>query len=322
MPVSVHPRTSVFKRSESSKEELVMRRGLLLLAPICIVPVLLAVSPSADGAPAAGEAMVLWPDGAPGAVGNEPADVPTLTPYWPPAQEATGAAVVVCPGGGYGHLADHEGRPVAEWLNSIGVAGFVLKYRIAPRYKHPAPLQDASRAIRTVRANAKEWDLDPTRIGILGFSAGGHLASTAGTHFDAGKSDSSDPIERVSSRPDAMVLVYPVITMGEFTHQGSKRNLLGKDPSDDLVALLSNEKQVTEKTPPTFLIHTVQDRGVPYENSLLFAAALRKHGVPHELHLYERGHHGFGLGTNDPILASWPRRCADWLRLHGFAAGN
>ena len=265
-------------------------------------------------------AIVLWPNGAPGAVGNAPTDIPTLTPYLATKGKATGAAVIVCPGGAYGHLADHEGGPVAEWLNSIGVSAFVLKYRLGPTYHHPAPLQDAARAIRTVRARAKEWGLDPQRIGILGFSAGGHLAATAGTHFTSGQSDASDPIERVSSRPNLMILVYPVITMRDSTHSGSRKNLLGEQPSADLVTLLSNEEQVTKETPPTFLVHTMTDAAVPVENSMMFAAALRKAGVPFEFHLYERGPHGFGLGTKDPILATWPGRCADWLRVHGFAA--
>jgi acetyl esterase/lipase len=262
----------------------------------------------------------LWPDAAPGAIGGEAVDVPTITPYLPPHDKATGAAVVVCPGGGYQMLADHEGRPVAEWLNSIGVAAFVLKYRIAPRYHHPSPMLDAQRALRTVRARAAEWGIDPRRIGILGFSAGGHLASTAATHFDPGKADAADPIERASSRPDLVILIYPVITMREQTHAGSKKNLIGDHPDPQLVALMSNDEQVTKETPPAFLIHTVNDAAVPVENSLLFAAALRKAGVPYEMHLYERGPHGFGLGANDPILSSWPQRCADWLRLHGFAA--
>jgi acetyl esterase/lipase len=262
----------------------------------------------------------LWPGAAPGAIGGESADVPTITPYLPPRDKATGAAVVVCPGGGYQMLADHEGRPVAEWLNSIGVAAFVLKYRIAPRYHHPSPLLDAQRALRTVRARAAEWGIDPRRVGILGFSAGGHLASTAATHFDAGASDDADPTERAGSRPDLVILIYPVITMREQTHAGSKKNLLGDQPAAQLVALMSNDEQVTRETPPAFLIHTVNDTVVPVENSLRFAAALGKAGVPYEMHLYERGPHGFGLGTGDPALSSWAERCADWLRLHGFAA--
>jgi acetyl esterase/lipase len=274
----------------------------------------------------AAEPFPLWPQGAPGAVGKEPADVPTLTPYLAPKERATGAAFIVCPGGGYGRLAEHEGRPVAEWLNTVGVTAFVLKYRLGPRYKHPSMWQDAARAIRTVRARASEWGLDPERVGILGFSAGGHLASTAGTHFDAGKSDATDPVERVSSRPSLLILIYPVITMREQTHAGSKRNLLGENPTPELVALLSNEEQVTKETPPAFVVHTVNDAGVPVENSLMFVSALRKAGVPFELHLYERGPHGFGLGTArgdrpaDPVLSTWPAHAAAWLRLHGFAA--
>ncbi len=196
----------------------------------------------------------------------------------------------------------------------------MLRYRLGPRYHHPAPLQDAARAIRTVRARAAEWKVDPERLGILGFSAGGHLASTIGTHFALGKDDAPDPIERVSSRPNLMILIYPVITMKQQTHAGSKNNLLGRDPAPDLVALLSNEEHVTKETPPTFLVHTMTDAAVPIENSLMFVMALRKAGVPFEFHLYERGPHGFGLGEKDPILATWPARCADWLRVHGFAA--
>jgi len=278
----------------------------------------LLIAPLVNAAPET--VIVLWPGGAPGALGNDPVDIPTLTPYFPPKDKMTGAAIVICPGGGYAHLADHEGRPVAEWLNTLGVTAFVLKYRLGPRYHHPAPMQDAARAIRIVRARAAEWGLDPQRIGILGFSAGGHLASTAGTHFDAGKPDTPDVIERASSKPNLMILIYPVITMRNMTHAGSKKNLLGDQPSPELVALLSNEEQVTRETPPTFLVHTMNDSAVPVENSLLFVSALRKAGVPFEFHLYERGPHGFGLGGKDPILTTWPDRCADWLRLHGFGA--
>ncbi|MBV9923391.1 MAG: alpha/beta hydrolase [Acidobacteria bacterium] len=275
----------------------------------------------------AAEPFPLWPQGAPGALGKTPEDVPTLTPYLAPKEKATGAAIVICPGGGYGHLSlEHEGSAVAAWLNSVGVTAFVLKYRLGPRYHHPSMLQDAARAVRTVRARAAEWGLDRERVGILGFSAGGHLASTAGTHFDVGRADATDPIERVSSRPNLMILIYPVITMRELTHAGSKKNLLGENPTPELVALLSNEEQVTKETPPTFLVHTMTDAAVPVENTLMFVAALRKAGVPFELHLYERGPHGFGLGTArdnkpaDPILSTWPAHAADWLRLHGFAA--
>lgn len=263
--------------------------------------------------------ITLWENGAPGAVGKEPLDVPTITPFLAPRDKATGAAVIVCPGGGYARLSDvKEGSAVAEWLNTLGISAFVLKYRLGMRYHQPAPLQDAARAMRMVRSRAKEWNLDSNRIGILGFSAGGHLASTLGTHFDQGKADAKEEIEKVSSRPDLMVLVYPVITMGDLTHKGSKLNLLGENPTADLIKLYSNELHVTKDTPPAFLVHTMTDAGVPVENSMMFAAALRKAGVPFEFHLYEQGPHGFGLAPTNPILATWAERCADWLGLHGF----
>jgi acetyl esterase/lipase len=208
---------------------------------------------------------------------------------------------------------------VAEWLNSLGISAFVLKYRLGMRYHQPDQLLDAARALRTVRTRAKEWNIDAGRIGILGFSAGGHLASTLGTHFDAGKPDAKEEIDRVSSRPDLMVLIYPVISMGEFTHAGSKKNLLGEAPTADLIRLYSNELHVTKETPPAFLVHTMTDKSVPVENSLMFVSALRKAGVPFEFHLYEQGPHGFGLAPANPILASWAERCADWLALHAFA---
>src|SRR5262249_392084 len=192
------------------------------------------------------------------------------TPFIPSKQIATGAAIIVCPGGGYQHLADHEGAPVAEWLSSIGVTAFVLKYRIAPRYHHPAPMLDAARAIRTIRARAAEWGINPGRVGFRGFAAGGLVAPTAGTHHDGGRPQSSDPVERVSSRPDLMVLIYPVITMGAKAHGGSRRNLIGASPDPALISLLSNEEQVSKETPPTFLVHTVDDPGVPVENSMMF----------------------------------------------------
>jgi acetyl esterase/lipase len=262
----------------------------------------------------------LWPQGAPGAVGKEAADQPTVTVFAPPAEKANGTAVVICPGGGYGFLAvDHEGKQVAEWLNNLGATAFVLKYRLAPRYHHPAPLQDAQRAMRTVRARASEWNLDPKRIGIWGFSAGGHLASTAATHFDDGKTDADDPIERVSSRPDFAILAYPVITLNPpFTHMGSRNNLLGKEADAKLVESLCNDLQVTDKTPPTFLFHTATDTVVPPENSVLFFTALRKAKVPTELHIYEKGAHGVGLALKDPVLGSWPDRLAAWMKTHGL----
>jgi acetyl esterase/lipase len=276
--------------------------------------------PLPDEARAAPAIHPLWPQGAPGAVGSDEKDKPTLTVHAPSAEKRNGCAVVVCPGGGYGFLAvDHEGRQVGEWLSSQGVTAFVLSYRIAPRYRHPAPLEDAQRAIRTVRARAEEWGVDSKRIGILGFSAGGHLASTAGTHFDDGKPAAEDPVERVSSRPDFMVLAYPVISLTEpYTHKGSLRNLLGDSPETELVLSLSNERQVTARTPPTFLFHTDADEGVPSENSVAFYLALRRAGVPAELHIYEKGAHGVGLAPEDPVLATWPERCAAWMEAKGF----
>jgi acetyl esterase/lipase len=265
------------------------------------------------------QAIPLWADGAPDAVGKEPVDIPTITPFLAPKENATGAAIVVFPGGGYQHLSDvKEGSEVAKWLNSLGISAFVVKYRLGMRYHQPNQLLDAARAIRTVRSRAKEWNLDAARVGILGFSAGGHLASTLGTHFDAGKPEDKDEIERMSSRPDLMVLIYPVITMDEFTHAGSKKNLLGENPTSELINLYSNELQVTKDTPPAFLVHTMTDKAVPVENSLMFVSALRKAGVPFEFHLYERGPHGFGLAPGDPVLSTWPARCADWLGLHRF----
>jgi acetyl esterase/lipase len=259
--------------------------------------------------------LPLWPDGAPGAKGKEAADIPTVTVYLPPADKATGAAVVICPGGGYGNLAmDHEGHQVARWLNSLGVAGVILKYRHAAKYRHPIPLGDAQRAVRFVRANAKEWKIDPARVGILGFSAGGHLASTAGTHFDKGEPDAKDPIDRLSCRPDFMVLVYPVITLvGPSAHGGSRNNLLGKNPDAKLVESLCNEKQVTADTPPAFLTHTKEDKGVPAENSIMFYEACKKAGVEAEIRLYEKGNHGLGLGPKNLEFSQWPERCAEWM---------
>jgi acetyl esterase/lipase len=253
--------------------------------------------------------------------GDDPdKDVPTLTLYRPKPEAATGAAVVICPGGGYGHLAmDHEGKQVAEWLNGLGVTAAVLKYRLGPRHRHPAMLQDAGRAIRTMRARAGEWGVDPKRVAILGFSAGGHLASTAGTHFDDGRPDADDPVERQGSRPDRMILLYPVVSLeAPYTHGGSRRNLLGDNPPADLVHSLSNEAQVTPRTPPTFLAHTNADAAVPAENCIQLVLSLRKAGVPVEFHLFEKGRHGLGLGGDDAAFAAWPGLCATWLKGQGF----
>lgn len=263
----------------------------------------------------------LWPAGAPGAKGTEAKDQPKLIVYLPDADKATGAAVVICPGGGYGGLAmSHEGHDIAKWLNTFGVAGVICDYRHRGKgYGHPAPLQDAQRAIRTVRGNAGLWHVDPARVGILGFSAGGHLASTAATHFDKGQVDAQDPLERLSCRPDFAVLCYAVIAFGEpFTHQGSQRNLLGADAAPELVKSLSNEKQVTAETPPTFLWHTTEDTGVPPENSLYFYLALKRAKVPAELHVFEKGRHGLGLAPQVPGTAEWSRLCEEWMRGRGF----
>jgi acetyl esterase/lipase len=266
------------------------------------------------GAVAESKTELLWPSGAPGAKGESDNDKPTLTISPPPADKANGAAVVVCPGGGYGGLAiSYEGHDVAAWLSKNGIAGFVLKYRVSP-YRHPAPLDDAQRAIRTVRSRAKELGIDPAKIGILGFSAGGHLASTAATHFDDGRPDATDPVERHGSRPDFAVLAYPVISLVDPpAHSGSRRNLLGDPPDPALVELLSNERQVTARTSPTFLFHTADDTVVPVANSLLFFEALQRASVPSELHVFPHGTHGVGLAADDPVLSAWPRLCAAWM---------
>lgn len=268
--------------------------------------------------------MPLWPNGAPGAVGNTSLDEPTLTVYLP-AQNPTRTAIVICPGGGYVELAmDKEGADVARWLNARGVAAFVLKYRLGPRYHYPAQLLDAQRAIRYVRSHAAEDSLDTDRIGIWGFSAGGHLASTAGTHFDAGNPDATDPVERVSSRPDFIVLAYPVISMepGGITHMGSLHFLLGEQPNPMLENELSNETQVTPQTPPTFLFSTTNDGTVPVMNSILFYEALVRSGVPAEMHIFERGHHGSGLAQDNPQLCMWPILLQNWLHLHDWMANG
>ncbi len=262
--------------------------------------------------------LVLWPDGAPGAKGEEPHDVPTLTVHRP--LQASSTAIVVCPGGGYGGLAlDHEGQQIADWLTGHGITAVVLRYRHAPHYGHPAPLDDAQRAVRTVRARSEAWGIDPDRIGMIGFSAGGHLVSSAGTHFDDGAADATDPIARVRSRPDFLLLVYPVIALdGDFAHRGSRRNLLGDNPSKELVELMSSQRQATDQTPPAFLVHSTADKAVPPENSLMFYRALRRAGVPAEMHIYERGPHGFGLGGDDPALSTWPALAMSWMTAHGL----
>lgn len=275
--------------------------------------------------PADGQILPLWPaaggdrNPAPGAQGTEDRDIPTITAYLPRAVAPGTPAVVVCPGGGYTGLAmNHEGRQVANYLNSLGIAAFVLKYRLGPRYHHPVELGDAQRAIRTLRAKAGEWGLAADRIGIMGFSAGGHLTASASTHFDAGKPDAADPIERVSSRPDFAILGYPVISLVEpWTHQGSKKALLGDNPDPALAKSLSGENAVTAETPTTFIFQTNADTTVPAENSLVYFLALRKAGVKAEMHIFETGPHGVGLAGNDPALSEWSRLLTNWLRVKG-----
>ncbi|MED6315516.1 MAG: alpha/beta hydrolase, partial [Verrucomicrobiota bacterium] len=260
---------------------------------------------------------------APGALGKKTRDIPTITPFPSAAKNNSDSAIVICPGGGYGGLASHEGSTYAQFLQQHGINAFVLKYRLGSAgYRHPIMLGDAARAIRTVRTNAKKWNVDPEKIGIMGSSAGGHLASTMITHFDKGNPNASDPVDRASSRPNVGVLCYPVITMGEFTHQGSKRNLLGKNPSKELTDLLSSEKQVRKDTPPTFVWHTAEDRPVPVENSMLFASALRKAAVPFALHIYQKGRHGIGLADKPPFknVHPWANDLVFWLKEQGFIA--
>lgn len=259
----------------------------------------------------------LWPDGPP--LGeNSSAEDPVLAVYLP--GQSCGAAVVIFPGGGYHGLAmDHEGRQIAEWLNNMGVAGIIVNYRRGKGAGHPVPLLDAQHAIRSVRFNAAQWNIDPQRIGVIGFSAGGHLASSTGVHFDDGDADAENPIKRQSCRPDFMILGYPVISMTQdYMHKGSRNNLIGKNPDEDLAKKMSSELQVTPNTPPTFLILSNQDKAVPAENSVYFYLALRKAGVPAEMHIFEKGPHGFGLAPFDPILSDWMDLCQQWLQQRGI----
>ncbi len=272
----------------------------------------------------------LWPEGVPDArpdAGPERLDegrianvhVPTLTLFAPPADKAVGTAVIVCPGGAYTRLAMHvEGNPVAEWLNSIGVTAFILKYRLK-EYGHPAPLRDVLRAVRLVRSRAAEFGVDPARIGIYGASAGGHLASSAITLFDHPDGRTGHALDAVSARPAFAILQYPVILMeGPHIHAGSRRSLLGENPAPELVARLSTDRQVTAATPPTFLLHAAEDTSVPLENSVAFHAALRRAGVPAELHLFQQGKHGFGLRPDVGPASAWPRLAEAWMRAGGW----
>jgi acetyl esterase/lipase len=283
-------------------------------------PLLLALV-AADPAP---QTFPLYPGKAPLAVGDTPTDKPELTAYRP--EKPNGTAVVVCPGGGYGGLAmDHEGKQIGEFFAKQGVTAFVLKYRTANKERPgplgEAPLLDAQRAIRLVRAKAKDYGVDPKRVGVMGFSAGGHLASTAATHFNVGGLKNDDDVEKESCRPDFAILAYPVISMEDgVTHGGSKRNLLGDKPDAKLVELYSNEKQVTKETPPVFIFHTSADTSVVPENAVRFYLACKKAGVPVEMHIYEKGKHGVGLGRDpkwtggEKSVATWPDRLTDWMK--------
>jgi acetyl esterase/lipase len=265
----------------------------------------------------------LWPGDAPGALGTDATDVPLLTPYLPEKPAGTGAAVIVCPGGGYRNLSmEKEGSKVAEFLNGHGVVSFVLQYRLGPRYRHPIPLGDARRALRVVRSRAAEFGVRVDRVGLMGFSAGGHLTATVSTHIERGLEGAADPIDRQSGRPDFAILAYPVITLTEaWVHRGSRDMLLAPDHQHpDVLASLSNDTQVTADTPPTFLFHTDADTGVPAENSVTYYLALRRAKVPAELHVYQPGGHGVGLGGTDPALITWPDRLAGWLRTRGLLA--
>jgi len=287
---------------------------------IAILASVFAAQPPAPPLMQEPQTILLWPGGAPGALGAEDRDKPAITVYMPPNTVGPMTAVIIAPGGSYARLSMNlEGRAPANYLNTLGIAAFVLRYRLGPQYHHPIELGDAQRAVRIVRARAAEWHIAPDRIGFMGFSAGGHLASSVSTHFDGGKAEAADPIDRMSSRPDFAVLGYPVISFVEpWTHQGSKTNLLGENADAALAHSLSSETQVTAQTPPAFIYHTTADATVPVENAIAYYVALRKAGVPAEIHVFRNGAHGSGLGQQDPALAEWPRLLANWLRVSGF----
>ncbi|SFL35528.1 Acetyl esterase/lipase [Paenibacillus sp. 1_12] len=259
--------------------------------------------------------ILLWPNGAPFAKGTEPEDCPAITPYLLQSDQPS-PCMIICPGGGYRALSEQDGEPTARWLNQLGISAVVLKYRVAP-YHHPCPLTDAQRAIRYIRYSAKEWNIDPQRIGILGFSSGGHLAATAGTHPDSGKPAHEDPIERESSEVSLMVLCYARITMLHYEHPYNA-NLMGPNPSYETRYFLSNEKHVNADTPPVFLWITADDQNIQTGHNLLFASALSDHKIPFEMHIFESGKHGLGLAEDHPSAKHWPRLCQIWLGNHGF----
>lgn len=289
-----------------------MLRLLFLLMGLCGF----AFAADEDALEIVPKKIPLWPGGAPGALGVDIADQPFLTAWLVPRGSVPTTAVIVCPGGGYGTLEmSREGREIAQWLNRLGVSAFVLSYRLPPRYPYPVPLADARRAIRLLHYRADEFGISTDRIGLWGFSAGGHLASTAATHFDDGNYFAEDPVERKHSRPDFLILTYAVISFSSrWFHNGAQNGILARNFDTRALEELSNEKHVTPQTPPTFLFHTDADTGVPPENSVLFYLALRLNHVPAELHVYERGESGMGISPRDPTVATWPARLADWMR--------
>lgn len=280
-------------------------------------------APSAAAAPAAalphGQIEYLWPSGAPGAVGTEDQDKPRLeifAGYGPGPR----TAVIVCPGGGYIHLAyEKEGTQIAEWLNLRGITAFVLTYRLFPRYSYPSPILDGYRSVRWVRSHAAEFGVDPNRIGMWGFSAGGHLVGMVGTHFDDGNPQAPDPVDRVSDRPDFVISSYGALSLQPgFSKPGAMGNLLGPHPSPGLIDDVSPDMHVSPRTPPYFLFATTFDDGVPALSTVSFYTALVRAGVPAEMHIFQQGPHGVGLGQSYPELASWPDLLENWLRLNGW----
>ncbi|HEX7982194.1 MAG TPA: alpha/beta hydrolase [Duganella sp.] len=290
----------------------------------------LILSVSASLANAAPTVIQLWPEGVPGAKANigpekigdgynSNVSEPTLTMVGPAVDHPNGTAVIICPGGGYVRMATaREGDQYATWLSTLGVTSFVLKYRMQ-EYGHPAPLQDVLRAVRMLRSRAAEFNINPARIGVMGSSAGGHLAASAGTLFDNPAGRTGAAMDAVSARPDFLMLMYPVISMQEpAVHAGSRKALLGATPSPEAIQLMSLEKQVTAATPPTLLIHTQADQAVPVENSILFYQALTKAKVPAEMYLFEHGGHGMGMRDGLGASSLWPRRAEEWLRDRGL----
>jgi acetyl esterase/lipase len=287
-----------------------MNTKLTLIAALLLVP--LAAMQAAD------TPIHIWPQGAPGALGATEKDRPTLTPYLP--DNPSGAAMLIIPGGGYGRIYEGQAEPFALWLNEQGIAAFVLRYRLGTSgYRYPSQLQDAVEAMRQIREQAAKWKIDPHRIGAMGFSAGGHLLTTLLNRPEDGEVPGADTQGRASPRPDIAIVCYPVISMIAKPHQNSLKNLIGDAPGEELLVKTSSERQVRPGLPPVFLWQTNEDKVVSVEHSLLYAAALREHGIPHELHIYQHGKHGTGLiGTGHP----WFGDLLFWLRAHGFVAGK